>query len=114
MTVTITVPDDMEKQLQRKAEREHLSVEELILELLGHALGTERYSQSPEEVVVKIQAMLPDPRNIRPARGSLSEALRNAPDDPDFDLTVWNREWTIVEAEMQALTRANAIAEGRE
>jgi hypothetical protein len=43
----------------------------------------------------------------------LAEALRHAPDDPDFDLAAWNREWAAVEGELQTVTRANDLAEGR-
>ena len=113
MAVTITLPDEMETQLQRKAERQNLSVEELALDILDHALGTEEPFPSPEEGVAEIRATPPNPRSIRSASGSLAEALRNAPDDPDFDLAAWNRGWAAVEVEMQALTRANAMAEGR-
>jgi len=63
--------------------------------------------------VAKIRAMPPNPHGIRPAAGSLAEALRNAPDDPDFDLASWSREWAAVEAEMKAMARADDIAEGR-
>jgi plasmid stability protein len=93
MAITITLPDEIEIQLQRKAQGQHLSVEELALEILGHALETEEPFPTPEEVVAKIQATPPNPHNIRPAGGSLAGALRNAPDDPDFDLVAWNREW---------------------
>jgi len=42
----------------------------------------------------------------------LAEALRNAPEDPDFDLAEWTAQWQAVEAEMKAITRANDVAEG--
>ena len=113
MAVTIILPDELETQLQRKAQVQQLSVEELALEILGQALETEKPFPSPEEVVTKIQATPPNPHSIRPADGSLAEALRNAPNDPNFDLAAWNREWAAIEAEMQAITRANAMAEGR-
>ena len=113
MTVTIMMPDEMETQLQRQAEKEHMSLEEFILELLARALEMEKQFPSPEEVVDRIQATPANPHSFRPASGSLAEALRQAPHDPDFDLAAWNREWAMVEAEMKAITRANTIAEGR-
>ena len=113
MAVTITLSDEIETQLHRKAEVQHLSVEELALEILGRALKTAELFPTPGEVVAKIQATPPNPHSIRPASGSLAEALRQAPNDPDFDLTLWNREWAAVEVEMKAITRANAIVEGR-
>ncbi len=113
MTVTITLPDEIETHLKRKARMQYLSVEELALEILSNALEMQESFPSPEEVVAKIKATSPDPRGIRLASGSLAEALRHAPDDPDFDMATWSREWAAVEAEMQAMTRAGAVAEGR-
>ena len=68
---------------------------------------------TPEEVVAKIQATPPSPGSLQPASGSLAEALRHAPENPDFDLAIWNQAWTDVEAEMRSITRANNVAEGR-
>ena len=68
---------------------------------------------SPEEVVAWIQAAPPTPGSFRPASGSLAGALRNAPDDPEFDLAAWNQSWLYIEAEMRAATRANNVVEGR-
>ena len=113
MSITITMPDEMGVQLQRKAKRERLSVEEWVIKLLGRVLQTDDTFPSLEEVVAQIQAAPPNPHSLRPASGSLVDALRDSPNDPDFDLDVWNQEWATVEAEMKAITRANTIAEGR-
>ena len=113
MAVTITLPDEMETKLQHKAQTQHRSVEELALDILGSALEQEEGFPTPEEVVAKIQATPPNPRSIRPARGSLAEALRSAPEDPDFDLASWEREWAAVEAAIKVIARADDIAEGR-
>lgn len=112
MTVIISMPHEMERKLQRKAQMERVPLEQLIVELLRDALETETAFPSPEEVVARIQAAPVNPGSLRLASGSLAEALRHAPEDPDFDLTTWNQSWTVVEAEMQAITRANAAAEG--
>lgn len=136
MTLTITLPEKIAEQLQRKAKERHLSAVEVAIDLLENALDeqadfhpalangktliaatddeVETISPTPEEVVAKIKALGPsDPRNIRPATGSLAQALRSIPSDPDFDFEEWNRQWAEVEAEMKAITRANDIAEGR-
>jgi plasmid stability protein len=113
MSLRITLPDKIEAKLRRKAKAKRLSVEELALAILNGALEAEEAYAEPEEVVMKIQATPPNPRSIRPATGSLVEALRDAPEDPDFDLASWNRSWAAVEADMKAITRANDIAEGR-
>jgi hypothetical protein len=113
MTVTIMMPDEMENQLKREAEKKQLSLEEFILDLLADALETETPSLTPEEVVARIKVTPGNPFSLRPASGSLAEALRQAPADPDFDLAKWNRAWAVVEAELQTVTRANDLAEGR-
>ena len=132
MTLTITLPEKMAERIQRKAEESHLSAEEIAVDLLQGALDDEATLQAepsngyrpisepdddfptPEEVVAKIKALGPtDPRYIRPATGSLAEALRSIPHDPDFDFATWERQWAEIEAEMKAITRANDIAEGR-
>ena len=41
------------------------------------------------------------------------EEVRHLPEDPEFELETWRRQWSAVEAEMRALTRANDLAEGR-
>lgn len=112
MSITITMPDEIGMQLQRKAKKERLSIEELVLKLLRRVLQTDNAFPSPEDIVAKIQATPPNPHSIRPASGSLADALRDSPVDPDFDLAIWNQEWATVEAEMKAITRANTIAEG--
>ncbi len=114
MGITITLPDNIAVRLQRKADAQHLSVKEVALDILETVLEAESAFPTPETVVSKIKATPPNPQSIRPPRGSLADALRNAPDDPDFDLARWNQEWTAVAVEMKAMTRANDIAEGRE
>ncbi len=73
----------------------------------------ETIRNDPEMIalVEQIKAEPPNPAAIRPATGSLAEALQNAPEDPDFDLETWTRQWAAVEAEMKAIDRANDIAE---
>ena len=91
------LPHEMETKLQRKAQTQHRSAEELALGILGGALEQEEGFPTPEKVVANIQATPPNPRNIRPARGSLAEALRSAPEDPAFDLATWERKWAALE-----------------
>jgi prevent-host-death family protein len=63
-------------------------------------------------LVDRIKATPPNPNNIHPATASLADLLRNAPQDPDFDLETWTRQWDAIEAEMKAIDRADDIAEG--
>ena len=113
MAITITLPNKIETLLQREAQEQQVSAEELALEILGEALEKEETFPSLKEVVAKIQATPPNPHSLRPAKGSLADILRDAPEDPHFNLAEWNRNWSEVEEEMKALTQANAIAEGR-
>ncbi len=64
-------------------------------------------------LVEKIKAEPSNPNNIHPATGSLADLLQDAPEDPDFDLETWTRQWEAIETEMKAIDRANDIAEGR-
>lgn len=113
MAIMITMPNEIERKLRRKAEKERRSMEQVILDLLTTALEDDAPFPSPEEVVARIKATPPEPGSLRPASGSLADALRNAPEDPDFDLATWNKVWRDIAAEMRATTRANTIAEGR-
>ena len=75
----------------------------------------ETIRNNPEMIALVecIKATPPSWAAIRPATGSLAEALQNAPEDPDFDLETWTRQWNALEAEMKAIDRADDIAEGR-
>ncbi len=112
MTITITLADDVVAALKDRAQQQQLSVEQLAIRLLTEALaGSEPVT--PREVVARIQATPPNPAQVRPATAELADLLHAAPGDPCVDLESWKRQWSVVEAEMKAITRANDIAEGR-
>ncbi len=113
MTLTINLPQDLESRLEREASTRQLSIEEIALDILDNALSRDSLSMTPQQVVAKIQSTPPNAQSIRVASGSLADALRAAPSDPEFDLDQWNAEWAAVEAEMKTITRENDIAEGR-
>ncbi len=73
----------------------------------------ETIRNDPEMIalVEQIKAEPPNPNNIHPATASLADLLQNSPEDPDFDLETWTRQWDAIEAEMKAIDRANAIVE---
>ena len=108
MAVTITLPDELAVHLQRVAAEQHLSLEETAMVILRSALDNGRFFPTLEQLVAKIQATPPNPLSIRPAQGSLADALRNAPHDPDFDLAAWTRDWENVEAEIRAMASASS------
>jgi hypothetical protein len=73
----------------------------------------ESKSVTPGAPVTRTQAAPPSPAQFRPASGNLADVLGAAPSDPSFDLESWKRQWSSVEAELKAITRANDVAEGR-
>jgi plasmid stability protein len=113
MTVDITLPQDLATLLQERAEAENRTLEEEALYLLRTALANGEAEPTPEQVVARIQATPAKPANMRPAQGSLAEALRSGMEDQAFDLAEWNQAWQSVENEMRAITRADDAAEGR-
>ena len=112
MAITITLDDDLVARLENGAKKQQLSVEQLAIRILTEAL-VESESVTPREVVTRIQATAPNRSHVRPATANLADVLRASPGDPCFDLASWNLQWSVVEAELKALTRANDAAESR-
>lgn len=112
MTTRIALPDELESRLRREADQKHLSLEEFTLGIITDSLDMDSDFPTLDEVVARIKAMPPSRYGLRPASGSLAEALRSDPIDPEFDLGRWQLDWARVEAEMQALTRQNGIDAG--
>lgn len=110
MSIAITLDDDLVAGLENKAKQQQLSVEQFALNILSEAIEEPEFVP-PREVVTSIQATPPNPAQLRPATANLAEALRAAPGDPGFDLENWNRQWSVVDAELKAVTRTNAVAE---
>jgi len=102
----------MARSLRQAAKQQKLLPEAFALRILEEALEPEP-ELTVEEVVARIKALPRRTENIRPATESLLEYLQNAPEDPDFDLEVWQQEWAAVDAEMKSITQANDEAEGR-
>ena len=113
MATTITLPENLEAQLQQQAAAQHRSVEAVALDILREALDTTMPVPTVEDVVAKIKATSPNLHNVRPASGSPASVLRCMPDNMDFDLAQWNADWAAVEAEMRAMTGSDDLAEGR-
>ena len=65
------------------------------------------------EVVARIKSTPPNPAMITPPQGSLADALRNGPTDPQFDVKTWEQDWAAAEDELKQINRLNDIAEGR-
>lgn len=112
MAITLMLEDDVVAELKDRAKRQQLSVEQLAARILTEAAASSERVM-PREAVARIQATPPNPAQVRPATASLAELLNGAPGDPGFDLESWRRQWSVAEAELRAMTRANEVAEGR-
>jgi len=112
MAITVTLDDGLVAGLQNMAKRQQLSVEQLVISILTEA-QEDSDPVTPPEAVATIQATPRNPAEVRPATANLADILNAAPGDPSFDLEGWNRQWSVVEAELKAITRANDVAEGR-
>ncbi|HEY83672.1 MAG TPA: type II toxin-antitoxin system Phd/YefM family antitoxin [Chloroflexi bacterium] len=84
-------------------------------EQTASAADLETIRNDPELIALTewIRATPPNPAAIHPATDSLAELLQNAPEDSNFDLETWTRQWETIEAEMKAIDRSDDIAEGR-
>ncbi len=113
MTITIHVADPLANRLQRWATLRRLTPEQLALDILADALEpTEAPYETPDAVVARIRSKPSSAEVLRPATGSLREALELSPDDPAFDLKRWSTEWNAVEQELKMTSRSNALSEG--
>jgi len=112
MAITITLDDGLFAELTDRAKKQQLSVEQLVIRILTEAMAASE-PVTPREAVARVQATPLNPAQVRLATADLADLLHAAPDDPCFDLESWERQWSDVEAEMKAITRANDIAEGR-
>jgi hypothetical protein len=110
--ITITLDDDLVAGLAHKAKKQQLSVEQIAIGILTEAVQ-EPESITSREAVARIQATAPNPSQIRSATANMADVLAASPEDPCFDLASWGRQWSVVGAELKAITRANDVAEGR-
>jgi hypothetical protein len=113
MTITIHVADPLANRLQRWATSRRLTPEQLALDILADALEpAEALQETPDIVVARIKSTPPSAEAIRPATGSLREALELSPDKSAFDLKRWTTEWNAVEQKMKMTALSNALSEG--
>ncbi len=117
MSITLTLPESVAARLQTEARARQRSAAELAVELLDQALPG-AVNQALEELMSKVSAKPPNPACVRPAAGSLADALTasntvEVAANGAFDLPEWQRQWAAVEAEMKELERANDRAEGQ-
>lgn len=118
MIVTLELNQKVVKQFQAKAQAQHLSLEQLLVDILTEAAANPQptiaqWATTPEAVMAQVRALPPNPNAVVPAQGLLLEALQAEPEDPNFDLAAWNQQWAQAEAEIKEMTRQNDRQEGR-
>lgn len=111
MRMTIELPDDLEMPLRRAADAQHRPAEEVALDILRAGLLDDL--PDLDAVVADIRAPAPNSAALRPARGSILDALADEPAGDRLDLAAWQEAWAGVEAELVGLTWADDRAEGR-
>jgi hypothetical protein len=111
MQISLNLPDAILSRLQGRAENMDCTLEEAVLRILDTALEEAEPEGHLEEIVQKIKSLPSDPKLIRPAQGSLKEALLAIPEDLDFDPKEWERQWDRMEAEMRKIDLLEDIAE---
>jgi plasmid stability protein len=112
MAITIKLDDDLIAGLANRAKKQRVSVEQLAISILTEAARESEFV-TPEEVVARTQATAPSAPQIRSATANLADVLNSATGDPCFELESWSRQWSSVEADLKAITRANDVAEDR-
>ena len=124
MTTTITLPDHLAEQLQRRAATAQRSVEALAIAYIESGLieaedgslfeqPTGPLDEDPEllALIARIKATPPNPARIIPAQGNLAAVLAlMAQGEPDYELL---DALDAAELELRMINRADDIAEGR-
>lgn len=115
MALQISLPDELAGELTRRASQQRRTAQEVVIDMLSGLLAIEKNDESEtlEQVVARIQSLPRNPAALRPAQGSLADALRNSPTDESFDLKEWQHEWAKAEAEIREMTVSDAIRDGR-
>ena len=112
MALSIHLTDELETKLNREAKNRQLSPEQVATDILTNALENDLIP-TVTEVVARIKATPPNPAMITPSQGSLADALRSGPTDPNFDLETWRRNWAMAENELKRINLLDDIEEGR-
>jgi hypothetical protein len=60
-----------------------------------------------------LKAKAPNASQIRSATANLADVLNSETGYSCFELESWSRQWSSVEADLKAITRANDVAEDR-
>lgn len=109
MTLTISLSDETQRKLKKRADAFKWSEEQMASHLIDTVLNASL--PSLDEIIERVRNLPPSLENRPTSNLALAEALRNGPEDPDFNLAEWTAQWQAVEAEMKAIERADAIAD---
>ena len=120
MTTSINLPDDLSRLLRKRARRQHLSLEQYVIDALREisvdtslALDKPQAMSELEELVKRIGSMPTNPSAITEPGGWLAEVLAAQPEDPTFVLDEWERDWSDVERELRRIEMEDALADLR-
>jgi plasmid stability protein len=116
MPMVLTLPDDLAAPLRRAAAAQGRTTEDVALDIpRAGLLDAPDGGDEPDlaTIVAAIRALPPNPRVLRPGRGSPADAFAPLVSDEPFGLAAWEADWAMVEAEMAATMRADDRAEGR-
>ena len=112
MTLSIALSDTLEQKLNNEAKKRKLTPEQVVIDILARVFDDDS-TLTVSEVVTRIKATPPNPAMITQPQGSLVEALRSGPVDPNFDLNTWEREWAAAEKELKRINLLDDMTEGR-
>lgn len=113
MTLLVDLPETLDQKIKAEAQERGCTPEALIVDILAKAFEDDG-TPSVAEVVERIKAIPPNPAMVTPPQGSLVEALRNAPSDPDFDLEAWNQEWAAAVKDLERPNLGDAVLTQRQ
>jgi len=112
MALVIDLSYTLEHKLKDEAQKRQRTPEQVVVDILSLAFEDDQLP-TVAEVVARIKSTPPNPAMITPPQGSLADALRNGPTDPQFDVKTWTQDWAAAEEELKQINRLNDIAEGR-
>ncbi|MEZ4616132.1 MAG: hypothetical protein R2867_11610 [Caldilineaceae bacterium] len=84
MSLLLDLPETLEQHLQQEARKHDRTPEQIAVDILTSAFSVKQ-TPTVAEVVARIQATPPNPAMVTPPQGSLADALRNGPTEPEFD-----------------------------
>jgi hypothetical protein len=115
MTVSIALPDRLAGRLQRQADIQHRSLEDMTLSIIEQSLTDTEADAEFFDLLARARATARPPQYVIQPTGTIDDLDRLLAKDRPIsaeEQEEWQREWRKVEAEMEARDVADAIREG--